>query len=496
MVQMIQKINSKEQNMNKIWKSMLALTMVAVTMLPNTAFAATHDTIEDNSSDTATITVGKVLTVNQGGKFPSLSDYRFSIEAVKGWDNANVLATENGKAISAGDMPMPSNSNTSHHTVTVSGTDADILVGDFLGATNTNRADTDTSKLRTTDLNIRFSKAGYYMYRISEQYDAANKIPGVTYDDNDYYVLVYVCNKTDENGNTIDGVYVHDITSFRNDPESDKQPDLSDIANVTDNGGVAAVENTYENFDKVGKSENTPGTDPETGIPTGPNKLEAYKFWNSQATHDVVVTNNVTGNLGDRTKEFEFEVKLSGLEKGATYTTDVDAAEKTEKKHTSADVEMIEGAKGSVNAQARTFTADESGECVFTVKLKDDEVFVMNALPATSKYQITEGATDHIASYGISSTREDTAVISNTSAANNKDNTTLATAVETVDGAGADEDDGTVTVAFNNLRNIATITGVPYYGNSAFIMGMFLALCALMAVTYKRHGRYSMEDGE
>lgn len=482
--------------MRQIWKSMLAITMAVVTMMPATAFAATHDTIEDYSSDTATLTVGKILTVNQAGKFPSKSDYTFDIEAVKAWDNANTLATGKGAAIAASDMPMPASSGKAHHSVTNSGTEAFITVGDFLGTANTSRTDTDTSKLRTTDVNIRFSKAGYYMYKITERYDRANKVPGVTYDDNDYYAIVYVCNKTDANGNTIDGVYVHDITSFRNDPESDVQPDLSDIANVTDNGGVEAVENSYDNFAKVGKSESTPGNDETTGLPTGPDKLETYKFWNGQTTHDVVITNNVTGNLGDRSKEFEYEIKLSGLEQNVSYSTDIDADEKTDKNHTSSGVEMIAGSKGSVNTDSMKFTSDSNGEAVFTVKLRDDEVFVMNALPVLAKYTVTEGASDHIASYAISSTREDTAVISKAADSNSMDNKSLATSTETVNSSAEGDNDGTVTVAFNNHRNIATITGVPYYGDAFFAFGMLFIIGALVLTVMKRAERYSIDDGE
>lgn len=490
--------------MKRICKSMLAVTMAMVTVLPTMTYAATHDVIEDVSSDTATVTLGKVLTVNQSGKFPNLQDFNFEIEAIKGWDNANASASGHGNDISASVMPMPTGSNTQHHKITVDGSKATVSVGDFTTSqSTTDVADTNKEKLRTTDMNIKFSRAGYYLYRITEKYDASAKVPGVAYDDNNYYVVVYVCNKTDELGNTVEGVYVHDITSFRNDPDTDVQPDLSDIANVTDNGGVNAIENTYENFAKVGKSERTPGTDSETGLPTGPNKLEAYRFWNDQTTHDIVITNNVTGNLGDLTKEFEFEVKISGLEKNKTYSTDVDAEEKTDKNHTSQSVEMIAGSKGTVNSDNMTFTSDENGDAIFTVKLTDDEIFVMNAIPGAATYQVTEAASDHIASYEVLTTREDSAVIENVEAANTMDNTSLATAVEVVDGVSNvdgrinnEDNDGTITVAFNNHRNLATITGVPYYGNGIFMFGLFAILSMLIAFALWKYDERSFEDYE
>lgn len=473
--------------MKRYLRTMMALLFM-ILIMPSYSFAATHDQIEDVSSDTATVYLGKILSANQDNKFPSVSDFSFRIEAVKGWDNANADAGISGKDIAASDMPLPTASDTDHHKITNSGNVTTVTIGDFNGSADTAKADTSREKFRTTPVNIHFEKAGYYMYKVTETGSVPENIPGIRYDDSSYYVVVYVCNKTDSEGNTVAGVYVHDITSFRNKPDTDYKPDLTDIQNITDNNNTEAAANTFENFEKTGRSEDEPGNDPETGLPEGPDKLEAYKFWNDMSTHDVVITNNVTGNLGDITKRFEMTVTLTGLEPGATYTTDIPAAYKTDKNLTSEEADIVSATTGTVNTQAKTFTSDSNGNAEFLIKLRDDEVFVMNALPTGATYKVEEHASDHIASYGITSTGQN-AVISKASDENNTDQKALPTSVETVDGmsgsrSSADVDDQTVTVAFVNHRNLATVTGLPYYGDGVYVISLLILMTAAM-ISYK-----------
>jgi hypothetical protein len=316
-------------------------------------------------------------------------------------------------------------------------------------------------------------------------------------------VVVYVCNKTDANGNTQKGVYVHDITAYRNSADSAAvaQPDLSDIQNVTDNNGVAASENNYTNYAKVGISEKTPGRDPGSGLPTGPDKLEAFRFYNDQTTHDLVVTNNVTGNLGDITKEFEYTVSLTGLEKNRTYTTTIPAQDKRPdapvgyETSSGADIEADRAGKGSIDAERKTFTSDADGSASFRIRLADDETMVLNALPATSKYQLTEQASDHIASFKAESTEPETWIMTKSSDANTHSDMTIATNTETVDavsnvpgrsGQAAEDNDGTVTISFTNHRDLATPTGLPYYGDLAYVMTALMIGAAVILIIKRR----------
>lgn len=490
-------------------KTILVASLMIALMVPSFAFAAANgaaDPIQAKSSDTATIYVGKVLTVAQANKFPTVTDFTFTIENIKAWDNANVSTSENGTVIAANAMPQPAAVTTDHQKVTrTDATHATVEVGNFAGNANTNVADTATEKYRSTPVNITYTKAGYYMYKITENASVPEAIPGMSYDNKSYYVVVYVCNNTDDQGNTIPGVYVHDITSFRNSTETNTEPNLTDIQNETDNNNVAAVTNNYDNLAKVGKSVEEPGPDPDTGNPIGPNKLEAYRFFNDHTTHDVVVTNNVTGNLGDITKEFEYTVTLTGLEKNKEYTTNVPAEEKTSVNQTSATAELqalTSGGAGTIDSANKKFTSDANGNATFRIKLADDEVMVFNALPATAKYKVEELASDHIASFTSESTKNDSWIHVEKTKANTQSDNAISTSVETVDAVSnvpgrnnAENNDGTVTIKFRNHRDLVTPTGLPYYGDFAYVIAALAAAAAVAFVVRRRKSQStSVED--
>ena len=495
-----------KQLLRKLAATAAALALGLTLALPMPSYAAANgakDPIQDRSSDTATIYAGKVLTVSQNNKFPTVNDFNLKMEAVKAWDNANVSASENGKVIPLDHIPMPQPDPSGHHKVAVTGTGvATIQIGDFMGNANSSLADTSREKYRFTPVNIKYTKAGYYMYKITETSSDPGAVPGMAYDNNSYYVVVYVCNKTDDKGNTVEDVYVHDITSYRNSPTTSYEPNLSDIQNITDNNGTAATDNTYDNLAKVGKTPEEPGTDPQTGNPTGPNKLEAYRFFNDQTTHDVVVTNNVTGNLGDITKKFEYTVTMTGLEKNKQYTTNIEAEGKTDKNNSSstAEIESLTGGKGTVDSSARTFTADADGNATFRIKLADDELMVFNALPATSKYKIEELASDHIASFNSESTNPDTWNMVQKEAANTKSDTAISTSEETVDAVSnvtgrrtADTNDGTVTINFVNHRDLLTPTGIPFYGEHVNVLAALICAGIVFFVAMRRRDKEDCE---
>lgn len=430
-----------------------ALTALSM-MTSAAAFAAEHDPTEDIAGvdDTATITVGKILTVSQENHFPDIDAFDFTLERVTGWDNANVTASENGKQMDKSEVPMPE----AAAGIAVSGDTAVVTVDGF---DQTAAGDSAVKKTRTKDVAIHFTKAGYYVYRLTENVPQ-QKAAGVTYDEHEYFVVVYVTNRTDADGNTASGVYVHDITSWRNEEGSSaNQADLSDLRLNTDNNGAAALENDEDTLGKVGKSN-------------PPNKLEAYRFWNSQETHDIVIEKNVTGNLGDLTKEFAFTVTLEGLEPGVCYTSST-AAE------TGAvtDGKLVSASVGTADTAARTITADETGKAVFVIHLRDGERFVVNGLPVTATYQICEEQSDHKASYAISATGEN-AVILKAEDANQNYDTALATGIEVVDPA-----DGTVTVLYTNHKETRTITGLanvygPWAAAGAAIAAGFIVFLA------------------
>ena len=450
---------------------MLAACLMLSAMMPMSADAATHDALEDASSSTATLQMGKILTSNHAGKFPStLKTVRYKLTAVKGFDNANERTDVSGKVLDAAELPMPAESASEDHKVTVNGTTAEITVGDF--RTSDESTDTSTQRKRVTPVQITYDKAGYYVYKLTEEGSNPENIPGVTYDDHSYFVVVYVANCTDSDGNTVNGVYVHNITSYRNESGSETYPpDLSDIAGVTDNHGTLASNNTESILAKVGSS---PSSDPD--------RLEAYRFWNNATVQDLVLTTNVTGNLGDRTKDFEFTVRLTGLEPSTVYTTD-EAADGTGAA-TSENAVLVRAEKGAI--QDRVIVSDEDGNATFLVRLSDDENLVLNGIPVSADYLVTEHASDHIASVVLTGSKS-SPVIVKASDANEDSETALSTEEETVD-----RDDGTMTVQFINRRNLATVTGVPEATGPAALLA--IAGAGIIASRRKRREQ-TVTDG-
>lgn len=296
---------------------------------------------------------------------------------------------------------------------------------------------------------ITYTKPGYYMYKVSEVIPES-KVAGVTYDETSYFVCVYVTEKTDANGNTTNDVEVKEITSWHNDKASNTaKPNVTDIAKTVDNNGNAATSVTADD-EKV-----TFG------------KVNYTKFVNQTASADIIVTKNVQGNLGDRDYDFEFTTTFAGLNPGSTYK-----CTKTSQASETSDVSI---------------TADTAGKATLTYTLKDDENMHIQDLPIGAKYTTTEAASNHIASYKLSGTGAAPVIVSGAKA-NPAQNAQLACSEETVD-----VEDGTITEAFTNTRNLTTITGVPGMDYIAYgVAGILVLGIALMI----RRRRYSDDLSE
>ena len=410
------------------------------------SFAATHDPIEDISTDTATLVLGKELTYSNRQACP-ISSVTYTVEKVEAWrnDNVNAMSGSNvvkGQEIAVADMPAPSSASV-----------------------NIPLTDNTTTHVATGRANdtITFNKAGYYVYKIKEVPISAITGATVTSDTHEYFAVIYVCNKTADAeyvtnhpgtkvGDTIPGVYVHDITSYRNTSGSSTyKPTLTDIANVTDNGGTAAQANTQANLGKVGKSTTTgSGADPDT--------LEAYKMWNDityTAPVDLTISKNVTGSLGDLTKQFKFDVTLSGLEANGVYNVT-----------TTGTPTMVSG-KGTY--AAGKMTANASGELQFSILLTDDQTFNIADVPSGTAWSVTEGKSDHVASYTVT---PGTSVTGGTGASATDANSADSTALTAAGTLAAD-----TTAAYENARNITTITGVPME-----VMAPIAALAAVLLI--------------
>lgn len=151
---------------------------------------------QDNSSDTGTIRLGKILTVNQQGKFPNIEDFVYMITPVAAWDNANQSTSKSGEPVPLTEMPQPVASSAAHHAITNITTGSStksvwtalVSIGNFKNASEDNtssiygdsahdyinsddasniaKIDEGKRRTRVTDVSFNFTKAGYYMYRV------------------------------------------------------------------------------------------------------------------------------------------------------------------------------------------------------------------------------------------------------------------------------------------------------------------------------------------
>lgn len=417
----------------------IALLIVAMSVTSYVS-AAEHDRTEDVSSEVATLSVGKELSyVNR--QYNPVEKVTYKIEKVRAWHNENENAELNGTPIDVSRMPDPSES------------EVDIQLAEKSNGSATGKK----------DVKITFSQAGYYVYKISE-YPISVEGAQTVNDKHSYFAVIYVCNKTDESGNTVPGVYVHDITSYRNSIGSEEYvPDLSDIAKKTDNNNEQAKENTEENLGKVGKSS-----------PDTPNVLEAYRMWNNVMYPDPVnltVTKNVTGSLGDMTKAFIFTVTIRGTEPGVPYNF-------------SGTGEMSGSpSSGSFNDASGSLTSDADGNIEFTYLMKDDQSFTIEDLPKGTEWSVTEGSNNHKASYTV--VPEECAVTSE--AVNQESDKEITAEGELLENTEA---------KFVNDRNLIIVTGVNMEPSALAAAAAVFILCAFMVISLsvKARRKHEMED--
>ena len=189
---------------------------------------------------------------------------------------------------------------------------------------------------------------------------------------------------------------------------------------------------------------------------TNPQTIEIYQ--------DLKVQKNVTGNLGDLTKIFEYTVEFTDLVPNTEYKVEGD--------------------------DAKTFKAGADGKATLDLRLADDQSALIKQLPKSATYVVTEAASDHIAQYRMfSEDMEKKGAKIVTKEANNGAEAAkiLATAKETVDLF-----DGTIVVLWENNRDIATLTGVRT--NLGIWAGALALVLAGILPILARRRRYASED--
>lgn len=178
---------------------------------------------------------------------------------------------------------------------------------------------------------------------------------------------------------------------------------------------------------------------------------------------DLKVRKNVTGNLGDLTKIFEYKAVFTGLVPDQSYTVEGD--------------------------DAKVFNADPSGNAAIPLRLKDGQEVTVKQLPKSAEYRITEKASDHVSEFKAFS--EDMAdkgakIVMATGSNGSEAAKELATALETVDMF-----DGTVVILWENNRDLATITAVQSY-IGIWACALVPALAGLLMLIIK-HTKYREE---
>lgn len=238
-----------------------------------------------------------------------------------------------------------------------------------------------------------FTAPGVYHYQINEVIPDT-KYEGINYDESVKDLLVYVL-RQDDGTFKVDGVI-----------------EVKDGQKVGDGSGVAFTNN-------YGAGE--PNTPDDT-------------------THDVTVTKLVTGNQGDKNKEFSFAVSVTPASEGEIYKL----------------VKISNGTETFIQAIG-------AGDTNVTVKLKNDESVKIYGLSANDSYSITESDANQD---GYTTTAAGTNAIANGSEGK------------------LSADGGAATVT--NDRNITTPTGIiltfaPYI--------LMVAAAGVLAVMFLRKKR-------
>lgn len=264
-----------------------------------------------------------------------------------------------------------------------------VYAGEMDGLTNTATVTYDnnsTTTNKTKEGNIDFSvvnydKPGIYRYTITEQ---QGDVPGVTYDAKKYTVDVYVLTQDD-------GTCKPQYIESKVNGEDSKKP---------------------------------------------------VKFDNKIQTTSLKVTKKVTGNAGDRNKDFTFSIKLEDNSGKGLYKSGKVSMTITKKDNSKTQVEVDLGT-------AKLF------------ELKDGESATIDKLPQGIQYFVTETNDDGCKQ----------------SATVNKDTSTTTTAPEEYTlGKGVTSDNTPDEIVVTNTKNSTTPTGVamtiaPYVGLTILALG-------------------------
>jgi pilin isopeptide linkage protein len=199
----------------------------------------------------------------------------------------------------------------------------------------------------------KFTKPGIYHYTLQE---TQGSYEGIAYDTAVRDLYVYI---------------------FRNDKDDHL---YCDSVITVKQGETGKTELTFtNNYGKEGdKPDPNPGTDP-TPDPTPDPEPDP-----NDTTHDIIVSKEVTGSQGDRTMDFNFEVKIQSGDENAHEYYYIEYGTVTEGVFT----------PDEKKATSNTVIAIPSSNTATTIKLKHGQAFRISGLSESDTYDIKEVSAD------------------------------------------------------------------------------------------------------
>ena len=415
--------------MNKKLTKLLTVTLVVVMMLALAVPVFAADPPESLNA-TGAVEIDKQLTVAAGVNTPELT-FTFEVTSAKGSG-----AIENWTAMD-GILEGVKIGNTSY---TEKGESANIKEGKITTTLTFNASANATANPKqgfVIDFNgVEWTEPGYYRYTVKETAGGDSR---VEYDTTTTYII---------------DVYVG--------YESDDATDLSILSVVVTkagNSGNSAIYEVEEDEDEDGygevdeKLDSTPGGSSSTGwTADGESDAVIENVWPS---YTLKVEKTVTGNQGDKNKEFTF--KITGIQNcpDGKYTISYSGTGTSTTRPTEVTV-----SNGSISA------VGSSPATELEITLKHGQSFSIAGLPRTAKCIITESNNDtYTVSYQINSYDA-------------KDGSTC----ELTDGTGMFED---TTVVFTNNKEGIIPTGV-LLTIAPFAALMLIGLVGITVVVLKK----------
>ncbi|NCC44605.1 MAG: hypothetical protein EOM18_13740, partial [Clostridia bacterium] len=310
--------------MMKMKKRILSLLMVVATAAVMflgkgiTAMAAVSDTTATPVT-TATIDLNKYFYLDGTGNLPTKDSFTWELERISFSPASDQITDE-----AVTDVPAPNLTDGTNGTATVAadGTNkwtATVVVTPDAAAAGAARSKSGSGTVVIpiqNNLNeANATRPGVYTYTVTEKKDST--ADGVTYDEDTYFINVYVKNVLNDDGTPSGLTTIANITAWKgtaNMPGGDITGNESDVTDTTrpegwnPNGDNTSEEATADGNDAAAGKTSITST-PDNAVPT--NMTIKYPFTNIYETKDLSVSKKVTGNYASKEDKFTYTVNVA-----------------------------------------------------------------------------------------------------------------------------------------------------------------------------------------